>query len=58
MKKLRVGVLTDDDQVPHWAYSMLEEILQGDYADIVLIVKKKEPQIKKPGFFQRLKKKI
>lgn len=57
MKKLRVGILTDDDQVPHWAYSMLEEILQGDYADIVLIVRKKEPQVKKPGFFQRLKNK-
>ena len=38
--KLLIGVLIDSDQIPNWAYTMLEAIVCGNYAEIVLIVKK------------------
>ena len=38
MSKLKIGLLLDDYQMPAWTLRMLEQIVQDDYAAIVLIV--------------------
>lgn len=57
MNKLRVGILTDSNQIPHWAYSMLAEIQKDDCAEIVLVVQKKHPVLRKEDLLTRLRKK-
>jgi len=57
MNKLRVGILTDSNQVPHWAYSIIEEIQKGNYAEVVLVVQKKPAAGPKPGLLTRLRNK-
>lgn len=57
MPKLRVGILTDSNQIPHWAYSIIEEIQKGDYAEVVLVVQKKPATLKKAGLFSRIRSK-
>ena len=42
--KLRIGVLTDSDNIPHWAYEMLARIQGSSYAEIVLIVNNVAPR--------------
>ena len=37
-KKLRVGVLLDDLQVPAWEHKMFRNIIDSDYAEICLVV--------------------
>ena len=37
--KLSVGILVESVQVPAWAYHMVEQIIQGDYARVSLLVK-------------------
>jgi hypothetical protein len=37
-KKLLVGILVDSFVVSHWEYYMIQQILQGDYAEIAIIV--------------------
>lgn len=56
MNKIRVGLLIDDFQVPHWAYWMIGKIAKSGCADIVVLVKKKQNQSYKRTFFRRLKK--
>lgn len=52
-KKLRIGVLLDDFNIPFWSYMMLEEIIKSSGAEIVLIIKNKSGELKKPkGFFK------
>ena len=38
MKKLKVGLLIDQNMVPHWVYTMIQQILKSDYAEITLII--------------------
>lgn len=56
-RKLRIGILINDFFVSNWAYSMLQKILNGNYAEIVLIIKnnsKEPPQ----GVLHRIKGKF
>lgn len=39
-KKIRVGILLDSFNIPFWSYKMLEDIKNGSYAEIILIIKK------------------
>lgn len=57
MNKLRVGILTDSNLIPHWAYSIIEEIQKGDYAEVVLVVQKKIPAQEKAGLLTRFRNK-
>lgn len=38
LKKLKIGVLLDSENIPAWAFSMLKKIQQSDYAEITLVV--------------------
>ncbi len=40
-KKIRIGLLIDDDMLPAWAFDMISEISQADHSRIVLIIRKK-----------------
>ena len=42
-RKLRVGLLVDSDHIPRWAFTMLERIQGGHYAEIVLVVENDAP---------------
>ena len=46
-QKLRVGILTGSFTVPEWFFFMIERINKDNYAEIVLIVKKKHELFKK-----------
>ena len=37
--RLKIGVLIDSYNIPHWAFHMLEEIQKSHYAQIVLLIK-------------------
>jgi len=51
-KKFRIGVLIDNYIIPFWSYRMLEEIVKSSGAEIVLIIKNKSGELKKPkGLF-------
>jgi len=39
-KKLLIGLLIDSYQIPHWSYRMVKKIIDGDYAEVVLVVEK------------------
>lgn len=39
--KIRIGLLVDNLCIPFWAYKMIEAINSGNYAEVVLVVKKK-----------------
>jgi len=39
-KKLLIGILLDSYQIPNWAYKMIEQIVAGDYAQIVICIVK------------------
>jgi hypothetical protein len=41
MKKLQIGLLIDDFTMPFWVYKMIAKIISSDFAEIVLVVKKK-----------------
>ncbi len=51
--KLRIGLLLDDESACLWVYKMLEQIHLGDYAEIVLIVKKKASEQPQSVFNKR-----
>lgn len=56
-EKLRVALLLDDFVVSHWAYVMLEQVQQSDYAQIELLVindSSNEP-VNEGGYFNKLK---
>jgi len=55
-EKLRVGLLVDGFSAPAWVYSMIEKINNSNYAEIVLIVKKKPSNQQKESFATRLLK--
>ena len=39
-KKLLIGLLVDSNQIPHWAYTMINKIVGSNYAEITLVVQK------------------
>lgn len=50
-KKLRIGIMIDNFIIPNWSYLMLEKIVRGSDAEIVLIIKNKSEDFKKPTTF-------
>jgi hypothetical protein len=38
--KIAVGILVESDQIPHWMYYLIKTIMNSDYAEIALVVKK------------------
>jgi hypothetical protein len=54
--KIRIGLLIDDFNIPFWAYKMIVSINEGDFAEVVLVVKK-ETTIKRP-LLKRLQSKF
>jgi len=38
MKKIQIGLLVDNFEVPRWVYQMTEQIIKSDYADVSLII--------------------
>jgi hypothetical protein len=55
MRKIRVGLLIDNIVIPFWAYKMVENIVLSEYAEVVLVVKKKTAIFQKRSFFTRVK---
>jgi hypothetical protein len=55
MRKIRVGLLIDNIVIPFWAYKMVENIVLSEYAEVVLVVKKKTAIFQKDLFLQGLK---
>jgi len=56
MEKLRVGILLDSLEITAWEYEMIERIVNGNYAEIVLVVKKRSAQVPDrslPGLLKR-----
>lgn len=53
-EKLRIGVLTDGDDIPAWSYKMLEKIKNSEHSEIVLIVKKCESPNDNVSLFNRI----
>lgn len=41
-EKLLIGLLVDSNQIPHWAYAMIQKIVGSNYAEITLVVQKDE----------------
>lgn len=54
-RKLRIGILVDSEQIPNWAFGMLNRIVHGNYAEIVLVVKNATPRSDSGGIFQKVK---
>lgn len=56
-KKIRIGLLVDDNMLPAWAFDMINEISQTNHSRIVLIIKKKSKKTchypDKPGWKNR-----
>lgn len=57
-KKIRVGLLIDDFGMTAWEYRMLERIVSGDFAQIVLVVKRKYSPVVPRPFGERLQEKL
>ncbi|WP_400078907.1 hypothetical protein [Winogradskyella sp. R77965] len=53
-KKLRIGLLTDNDNIPAWSHKMLERIVNSGNSEIVLIVKNSKTPIKHSSSFKKL----
>ena len=53
-KKLRVGLLVDDLQLPAWAIKMVKQIHHSDYAEMVLVIQKTNPQPAPKSFLYNL----
>lgn len=53
-RKLRVGVLVDGENVPAWAYEMLNRIAGSDYAEIVQVVENVPPPRARRSLLARL----
>lgn len=58
MNKIRVGLLIDEFAIPYWEYKMIGAIKAGNYADIVLVVRKKQPAPPNRSLFAKLKRNI
>lgn len=53
-EKLKIGILTDSFLVPAWSYSLFEKLNECNYAEIVLIVKKKILPAKKEPLVNKI----
>ncbi len=55
-RKLRVGILVNSCRIPAWAHAMLQRIVAGDYAEIVLVVRDASPRGSAPGVAERIRR--
>jgi folate-dependent phosphoribosylglycinamide formyltransferase PurN len=53
-KKIRIGILLDNNEIPAWSYTMLQEIIESLSSEIVLIVKNKSYSEKKKPLLKRI----
>ena len=56
-KKLRIGLLLDSYNVPHWVHLMLKEIINSESTEICLTILNKhssEKRAERGNFFQRM----
>jgi hypothetical protein len=53
-EKLRIGILTNGDNISAWSYKMLEKIINSEHSEIVLIVKKGESHNENASLFNRI----
>jgi len=53
-KKLRIGVLTESDNLTVWALLMLQKIIDSEHSEIVLIVKKGKSKTENVSFIKRI----
>ncbi len=58
MNKIRVGLLINEFDITHWQYKMIERIVSGNYAEIVLLVKRKGTEDNKITFLKEYTKKF
>ncbi len=54
MNKLKIGVLVHDFNAPAWAFKMIERIVQSDFAEVRLVVKKKKSVLPATSFLKKL----
>ena len=54
LPRLRIGVLTNDDSVPSWAFKMLEAIQSSEHCEVVLHVINNSKTKSKAGLFSRI----
>ena len=54
--KIRVGLLVDSDEVPLWAYQIVERLANSDYAEIALIIENGTPGDNTKTLFKRVLK--
>ncbi|MCB0464008.1 MAG: hypothetical protein R2816_08140 [Flavobacteriaceae bacterium] len=52
-QKLKIGLLLNQYNVPHWTYKMIENIQNSSHSEIVLVVKKEQNSIKKTSIFNQ-----
>ncbi|HMU45688.1 MAG TPA: hypothetical protein PKC72_04920 [Chitinophagaceae bacterium] len=52
--KIRLGLLIDSNEMPYWVYKMIQRLNESDYAQIVLVVKKKKTKKENRSFITRL----
>lgn len=48
--KLKIGILINDNMIPAWSYKMIKQINDSYYAEITLLVKNSDSNIKKSFF--------
>jgi len=55
-KKIRVGLLIDSNDIPFWAYEMINELEKSSYALVVLLIIKEKPNtgIQKKSFLKKI----
>ena len=53
-EKLKIGLMIDSTNVPYWVYSMIEKIIQSNYAKIELVIINGN-QIPKNSFYSKMK---
>lgn len=53
-KKLKIGIITDNREIPAWAYKMLEIINANPNCEIVLIIKNITKEVKEVNFIKKI----
>ena len=51
--KLKIGILINGNMIPAWSYKMIEQINDSYYAEISLLVKNGDLNVKK-SFFKKI----
>jgi len=53
-RKIRIGLLTEKDQIPNWSFLMLQKILESGSAEIVVNVKKENTREESRSFLKKM----